>query len=56
MGKKLTVEEIDEHSKDLYQAFDICSKCDEVELEGKMNSVSDESDELICNECKNKKQ
>lgn len=54
MGKKLTIEEIEEHSKNIYQAFDICSVCSEVELEGGMTSVSEESDDLICDECKEK--
>jgi hypothetical protein len=54
MSKKLTAEEIDEYSKDPYQAFDICSVCSEVELEGEMNSVSEESFDQICNDCKKK--
>lgn len=54
MGKKLTIEEIDEHSKNMYQAFDVCSACNEVELDGGMTHISEESDNLICDECKKK--
>lgn len=58
----LTAEEIDKISdKDMYQSFDTCSVCGNVELGGSMNSVEDGtnvdiigSDELICNKCREK--
>jgi len=51
MGKKLTVEEINEHSKNPNQGFDNCSICNGVELAGSMNEVNKESFDLICSEC-----
>lgn len=43
----LTVEKIHEHSKDPNQGFDICSKCDGVQLANTMEEVGKIS---LCNE------
>ena len=53
MGKKLTEQEIVEHSKDVNQGFDTCSICQGVELMGEMLSVEPDSNnsDLICKEC-----
>jgi len=54
MGKKLTAEKIAMISNDdLYQTFDICCKCDEVELGGSMRSLNEDlnDERLICDEC-----
>ena len=56
MGKKLTVEKIDELSKDINTGFDTCSICKGVEIANSMYSVNDNSDDfdLICEECSEK--
>ena len=38
--------------KEPNQMFDICSKCNEVELYGKMQELNQIDFDLICNDCK----
>jgi len=55
MGKKLTIKEIEENTKDINQGFDTCCVCGEVELKGNMLEVNPNSNnwDLICTECNN---
>ena len=46
MKTKLTVDQID-------KGFDICSVCNEVQEYGTMSDITEESFDLICDDCQN---
>lgn len=53
-AKKLSVEEINELSKNPNQGFDNCSICGGVQLYGTMSAINELSEDLICEECLSK--
>lgn len=52
--KKLSVEEIEELSKNPNQGFDNCSVCGGVQVYGTMSAINELSEDLICEECLSK--
>jgi len=53
--KKLTEEQIDKAiGEDPFVGFDICSVCNEVQEYGTMSDITEESFDLICEDCRKK--
>lgn len=39
-----------------FQMFDVCSKCEKVELHGVMNDINETDFDLICDKCKKERE